>query len=188
MRKPRIFALILTAVVFALFVVAAPQASGQDMPSLSFEGWKRSGEPEIYKRDGLYGYIDGGAEIFLQYGFRELSVTRYAATAGPGKSASKTVTLEIFRMESPADAFGIFSVKRTGNEYVSPTILAPRWTSGGQANLMKGDYFINIRPRNPRSLTGDSGDSGRGRKRYRPATGPPEPGWSSFACPGIRTT
>jgi hypothetical protein len=147
MRKSLYMTLIFAAVVFLSSAFALPPA-GQEMPILSIEGWRRSGEPEIYKRDGLYGYIDGGAEIFFQYGFRELSVTRYAAThpaaAYPGKAAPKTVTLEIYRMDSPADAFGIFSVRRAGNEDVSPAIRIPHWTSGGQASLVKGDYFINI--------------------------------------------
>ncbi|MCK7462274.1 MAG: type II toxin-antitoxin system HicB family antitoxin [Sphingobacterium sp.] len=29
------------------------------------EGWKRTGPPDRYTKDGLYGYIDGGAEIVL---------------------------------------------------------------------------------------------------------------------------
>ena len=147
MRNPLFLFLILAAVIFLSSAFALPTA-GQEMPTLSIEGWRRSGEPEIYKKDGLYGYIDGGAEIFLEYGFKELSVTRYAAghaaAGGSGKAAPKAVTLEIYRMESPADAFGIFSIKRTGDEDVSPAIRAPHWTSGGQANLVKGDYFINI--------------------------------------------
>jgi len=144
MRKSRILLLVLTAVVFVPFAFASRPAPGQEMPILSIEGWRRSGEPEIYRKDGLFGYIDGGAEIFLQYGFKELSVARYAAANGAGKAAPKTAAVEIYRMESPADAFGIFSVKRTGKEDVSPTIRIPHWTSGEQANLVKGDYFINI--------------------------------------------
>jgi hypothetical protein len=147
MRKPLLVTHILGAVVFSSLAFAVPPA-GQEMPALSIEGWRRSGEPEIYRKDGLYGYIDGGAEIFLQYGFRELSVTRYtaahAAATGPGRGAPKTVTLEIYRMDSPADAFGIFSIRRAGNEDVSHAIRAPHWISGGQASLVKGDYFINI--------------------------------------------
>ena len=47
------------------------------------EGWKRTGPPDRYAKDGLYGYIDGGAEIVLSYGFRELSVFRFKPAAAP---------------------------------------------------------------------------------------------------------
>ena len=47
-------------------------------------GWKRTGAPERYNKEGLYGYIDGGAEIVLEYGFRELSVQRFASRRGRG--------------------------------------------------------------------------------------------------------
>ncbi len=118
----------------------------QEVPSglsrLSIGDWKPAGPPEVYKKDGLFGYIDGGAEIFLQYGFEELSITRYINGSTP--NAEKEITVEAYRMDSPADAFGIFSLRREGDERVSPRIEAVHWLSASQTSLAAGNLYVNI--------------------------------------------
>jgi hypothetical protein len=105
-------------------------------------GWVLAGPPRTFPKEGLYGYVDGGAEIFLQYGFRNLTVFELA----PEKPSAqrKAITLEIFRMESPAAAFGIFSTRREGGEPVSPGIKTTHWIGREQTNLVKGDLYVNI--------------------------------------------
>jgi len=104
-------------------------------------GWEKTEEPEYYKGNALFGYIDGGAEIFLQYRFRELFLSRYVLPSAEGE---KEVTLEVYRMESPEDAFGIFSVRREGDEKVSEVIDTLNCLSETQVNLVKGEYFVNV--------------------------------------------
>jgi len=129
--------------VFLCLIAFSPaQETSPDLSRLSIGSWKTAGPPEVYKKDGLYGYIDGGAELFLQYGFEELSITRYVDGSAP--AAEKEITLEVYRMSSPADAFGIFSLKREGDEPVSPRIEALHWLSASQASLAKGNFYINI--------------------------------------------
>ncbi len=105
-------------------------------------GWVVSGTPRTFTQDGLYGYVDGGAEIFLQYGFQNLTVYELV----PEKPAAKVkgMTLEIYRMASPAAAFGIFSTRREGNETVLPGIKTAHWIGEQQTNLVKGNLYINI--------------------------------------------
>jgi len=105
-------------------------------------GWVLSGNPRTFSREGLYGYVDGGAEVFLQYGFRDLTVFNLI----PEKTADpkKAITLEIYRMDSPKDAFGIFSTRREGGEPVSPGIKTFHWLGQEQASLVKGNLFVNI--------------------------------------------
>ena len=105
-------------------------------------GWKRTGPPERYKKDGLYGYIDGGAEIVLQYGFRELSVSRYKPTAEA--SGTREISLEIYRMTSAGAAFGLYSTKLDGGEKGWPGLKPDNWVGGGQASLVQGEYLVNI--------------------------------------------
>jgi hypothetical protein len=105
-------------------------------------GWAVSGTPRTFARDTLYGYVDGGAEIFLQYGFRSLTV--YELVPEKPAAKRKRMTLEIYRMGSPATAFGIFSTRREGNETVSPGIKTAHWIGVEQTNLVKGDLYINI--------------------------------------------
>jgi hypothetical protein len=73
------------------------------------QGWAKDGEPQEYEGEELYTYIDGGAEIYQEYGFRRVIVQDYKNVHG------KSLSLEIFEMETPAAAFGMFSFKRSGS-------------------------------------------------------------------------
>ena len=106
-------------------------------------GWALSGTPRTFTKESLYGYIDGGAEIVLQYGFRDLTVFELAPDPPPAPKG-KSVTLEIYRMASAAAAFGIFSTKREGNEPVSPGIKTVHWLGRDQTSMVKGDLYINV--------------------------------------------
>jgi hypothetical protein len=91
-------------------------------------GWSRDGEAQPYDQEGLYGYIDGGAEIYNEYGFRRVIVQDYRDAAG------KSVSLEIFEMETPAAAYGMFTFKRSGRGKVVAL--------GSAAELE--DYYLNL--------------------------------------------
>lgn len=74
----------------------------------SVPGWVRDGQPQEFEGEDLYTYIDGGADIYEEYGFRRVVVQDYGSAAG------KEVSLEIFEMETPEAAFGMFTFKRSG--------------------------------------------------------------------------
>jgi hypothetical protein len=69
------------------------------------QGWAPKGKPQIYKGEDLFLYIDGGAEIFHEYGFRQVITQDYANPAG------KTITLDIFEMATSECAYGMYSFK-----------------------------------------------------------------------------
>ena len=69
--------------------------------------WKADGPPQEFKGEDLYLYIDGGAEIYREYGFEEVLVQEYRDREGKGLS------LEIFRMTSPESAYGMYTFKRS---------------------------------------------------------------------------
>ena len=65
-------------------------------------------EPEIkrervFSGDGLYGFMNGGAELYHEYGFKSL-VNRDIVYKG------EAYTVDVFEMPSREDAFGIYSV------------------------------------------------------------------------------
>lgn len=145
-----------------IFVDGAPsparmeERSAQDTSDMmrsidGIPGWVRAEEPRIFTREGLYGHINGGAELVLQYGFRELAVHAFeperggAGAAGEAAApAAKEIVLEIYRMESGEAAFGLYSTRLEGGEESWPGIASDHWASPGQANLVKGEYLINI--------------------------------------------
>jgi len=82
----------------AVFVPAAAEVPG----------WAVKGEAQRFAGDDLYIYIDGGAEIYNEYGFRRVLAQDFENKDGRG------VTLEIYEMTDPAAAFGIYSFQTSG--------------------------------------------------------------------------
>ena len=113
---------------------SASTAAGQDPirallpPSGAIPGWTADGEPQAFEGEDLYTYIDGGAEIYQEYGFRRVLVQDYQNAAG------KSISLEIFEMETPAAAYGIFTFKRSGKGKSLPL--------GSRGELE--DYYLNF--------------------------------------------
>ncbi|NOR15952.1 MAG: hypothetical protein GQ544_09620 [Candidatus Aminicenantes bacterium] len=99
--------------------------------------WRRQGEFLEYAEDELFDYINGGAEIYYEYGFVRVIVQDYRS---PGEH---TLSLEIYEMEDPESAFGIFSFKRsTGgkNEDVGDQGRLEDY----YLNYWKGKYLVTI--------------------------------------------
>lgn len=84
-------------------------ASAQPAPSLHpGEGGAQIVRTESYTGRALSGYMNGGAELFHEYGFVALTMQE-VTVAGAGE-----ITVEVFRMSSPRAAYGIYSVSRHG--------------------------------------------------------------------------
>jgi len=91
-------------------------------------GWKLSDTPKTYRGDELFQMINGGADIYHEYGFRQVQSAEYVNASG------KSINLEIYEMESPASAYGIYTFKmgETGK----------RLSIGQEARLQ--DYYLNF--------------------------------------------
>lgn len=117
----------------------APKKSAAADP-FSFRGWTRIGKIETYRKQALSGHLRGAAEIFLQYGFSDLTVRRYRKT----NDRKADVTLELYRMNSPLNAFGVFSIHRGGTEESSPLIPAANWVSSDRVDFARADFYARI--------------------------------------------
>lgn len=95
----RILACALFVILFVQTAGAGPLLISRDLP-----GWEIS-KPDFYSAKQLYGYIDGGAELYLEYGFRQVAAQR--CTKG-----AHELQVDIYEMVSPEAAFGIFSILR----------------------------------------------------------------------------
>jgi len=100
-------------------------------------GWSKDGEPQEYEGEDLYTYIDGGAEIYQEYGFRRVIIQDYKNAKG------KSVSLEIFEMETPAAAFGMFSFKRSGSGQ-SVALGAGAELEAYYLNFWKGRFLVTL--------------------------------------------
>lgn len=96
-------------------------------------------ERSSYFPDNLYEYIDGAAESYLSYDFRELAVVQF--TKAQGSDAS--LTLEIYDMGGALNAFGIFSSERyPDNTPIQVGDLA--YAEGDAMNVLVGRYYVKI--------------------------------------------
>ena len=100
---------IIRVVCFFLLPITLAVAQSDDIALLdgleSVRGLKKTGSLRSFTASNLYGHINGGAELFLEFGFEELSVQHYATNGG-------TITLEVYRMSDELAAMGIFLMKR----------------------------------------------------------------------------
>jgi len=100
-----------------------------------FRGWKAQGEVEVYDRETIFDYIDGAGEVYRLYSFRKVVVRRLVKVDQP------TIFVEIFDMGSSADAFGVFSHSREGEDLGIGEGSEQR---GGLLCFWKGSFFVCI--------------------------------------------
>jgi len=98
-------------------------------------GWKTETQDEVYTRENLYEYINGGAELYLTYDFQQVFVRRYVKTDAP------EIVLEIYDMNTSKDAYGIFSVERQDEEV---SIGQDSEYGGGLLRFWKDRFFVSI--------------------------------------------
>jgi hypothetical protein len=66
-------------------------------------GWEMQGNDQYYSKEALYSYIDGGAELYISYGYREMIHREYIRPDQPG------ITIDLFDMVTSDNAYGIFT-------------------------------------------------------------------------------
>lgn len=93
--------------------LALAQGRLSELLSDSVDTWRRLETPQIYNRENLFDYINGGAELYLAYDFQQLAVQEYRHE--PEDSVQRnSMLVEIWQMNSSADAFGIYSFDQEG--------------------------------------------------------------------------
>jgi hypothetical protein len=122
-----------------VLLAAAPQAPGDAklLPPDDFQrGWAKAGPPRVFTSADLYGHIDGGAEVFLEIGFEQLTVQRYRSGAGE-------LTVELYRMTDPTAARGIYLARR-GAETRDPALRERHTVNPQQLLLQRHRYYVIV--------------------------------------------
>ena len=107
-----------------------PAVNKTDLPDAKFSPSK------TFNGSALFGYIDGGAELYLEYGFSLVSVTEIEYMRGKYKT-------EIYKMNGPEEAFGIFSVSKYRCLNM-PALSEFTCRTKYQLQICKGPYYISI--------------------------------------------
>lgn len=71
-------------------------------------GWASGAVEEYISANDLFIYMNGGAELYLEYRFSGLSVREYTSEQG------NSLSIEIYQFVTPEDAYGIFSIDTSG--------------------------------------------------------------------------
>lgn len=101
-----------------------------DLPA----GLTTAGAPEHYIGKKLFDYMDGGAEVFLAYGFEDLGVAEY-------RRGELGLRVAVYKMGSPAEAYGIYAFSASGTKAAlpGPNSLAPNMLS-----FFKGRFYVRV--------------------------------------------
>lgn len=88
---------------------AAPKAVAKGEPlEINLPGIKPMGATEFYNADNLFEKIDGRAPAYLSFNFQQLRSRSFEVEKGGGSF----VDVYEYRMDTPVNAFGIFSLER----------------------------------------------------------------------------
>lgn len=98
-------------------------------------GWIQSSPPRTFSGEALYDHIDGGAEIFLELGFKTCTVSR---CAGPGGGE---IVLESYEMVDSAAALGIY-LMNCGRETPDAALPSRNTVGRTQVRAVKGCFYL----------------------------------------------
>jgi hypothetical protein len=101
------------------------------------EGWATHRSQQHFAGEDLYEYINGGAEIYHEYGFVQVVVQDYISDDG------KSVSIEIYEMASPAGAFGMYTFK-TSAEGQRISVGNDSQIADYYVNFWKGDFLVTL--------------------------------------------
>ena len=99
-------------------------------------GWKKNGAPRVFTSADLYGYIDGGAELFFEFGFDQLTLQKY-------RNGSQEVAVEIYRMTDPVAAAGTYLMKM-GRERRDAAFRERHTISQHQLLFQRHRYYVTV--------------------------------------------
>jgi hypothetical protein len=100
-------------------------------------GWKRSVEIQTFSPKTLFEYIDGAADLYLAYNFKELKVGEYQ------NEQKASVTVDVYFHKTPIHAFGIYSQERLPNaNFIN--VGAQGYIENNVLNFLTGPYYVKI--------------------------------------------
>lgn len=92
--------------------------------------------PSFYNPESLYQYVDGGADIYLLYNFKNLLHQDFS-------SGAAQLTVDIYEMDRTEDAFGIYAAERSP-AYKFVAIGAEGYRDKGVVNFLQDHYYAKL--------------------------------------------
>ena len=102
------------------------------------KGWKCSGVTP-YDSKNLYELVDGEAELYFPYGFKQLVAANYGSTI----NRADTLTAEVYELGSLLNAFGVYSNFRD-KDSKRVELGGDGFINGTQVVFYQGNYFVKV--------------------------------------------
>jgi hypothetical protein len=100
--------------------------------------WKIPEAPQDYLPETLFEYINGAAEIYLSYDFKELTVGHYEKG-----DSNASLILEVYDMGNEKNSFGIYSAERyPDSQFIS--LGNQGYIEEETLNFIVGKYYIKL--------------------------------------------
>jgi hypothetical protein len=148
---------------------------------LAGRSWTATEPARTFGPATLYEEIDGEAELFLPYGFEELTV----GIARPAEKEDAEVRIELFRHATSRDAFGVFSQHRFPDQEVASVGAAKAIVSEASLDFFQGRYFVRIRAASRAAGRSDLESLGRELSALLPGTDDPPRETEALRIPGF---
>jgi hypothetical protein len=117
-----------------------------DLLPNSLGGWDAENRTPLHTPKDLYNYIDGGAELYLSYGFNEALSYTYQKAGYPD------VLADIYDLAEPRNAFGVFTQTR---EQEDQRLGQGCFSIPGALFFWKGPFYISLSAQESTSDTED---------------------------------
>lgn len=119
---------VILLVIFSQYSHGGEDISAYLPKNQEADAWNSFGSPEKAVGEDLFLLINGGAEIYYEFGFQQAVMQEYQNENG------KSINVEIFEMNEPACAYGIYTFKTS--------LKGKEFSIGNQALLE--DYYLNF--------------------------------------------
>jgi hypothetical protein len=129
----------------AVIPVAAKERLARLLPEPSEVGASRTGERKFFTSD-LYKYIDGGADVYLDYGLVAMVHQGYQAS-------SADVTLDIYNMGAQSNAFGIYAAESSPDYHFLP-VGSEGYGSNEILNFFQDEFYVKLSAFSDKEKTG----------------------------------
>lgn len=137
--------MIRTVLVGLVVLLFSQSSKAVQFPEL--EGWKLEQEKRVYNHTDLWQLINGAADVFLSYDFRELHIAEY-------KKDGQIIRAEVYIHSNPRNAFGIYAAERMP-DYPVAEIGATGYTSEGIVSFLTGNCYVKVMTSGPESPPAD---------------------------------
>lgn len=128
-----------------LFAALFHTASAENLfPEI--KGWEKQEEIREFNPNTLWDYINGAADSYLKYNFKDLRVAEYRNKAGT------YFTVEVYRHASLHDGYGIYASERPDSSNWLQ-IGDEGYAEAGILNFLADEYYVKLRSSSTKDAT-----------------------------------